>query len=214
MTNLYGETHRQVQAGQNSRPLADLIGSLVHPVLTDEERAFVTSRDFFFLASVDGEGRPTVSYKGGPPGFVRVIDASTLEFPIYDGNGMYLSAGNVAGNEQVGLLFIDFETPNRLRVQGAARLAQEGLDAFPGARLLVRVDVRHVFVNCGRYIHKHVRVAQAAHVPDAMGVQPIAAWQRIDSVQSALPPQTQAAAAKAGLISPQTYAEMVKRGEA
>ena len=62
----------------------------------------------FFLATADADGRPTCSYKGGDPGFVRVVDDRTLAFPNYDGNGMYLSMGNVAANPEVGLLFLDF----------------------------------------------------------------------------------------------------------
>lgn len=57
----------------------------------------------FFLATADAEGRPTCSYKGGDPGFVQVLDPHTVVFPNYDGNGMYLSAGNVLVNGEVGM---------------------------------------------------------------------------------------------------------------
>ena len=72
----------------------------------------------FFLSTIDPAGRPTVSYKGGDPGFVRVLDRTTVAFPCYDGNGMFFSMGNLLGNVQVGLLFINFEKPHRLRLQG------------------------------------------------------------------------------------------------
>ena len=76
----------------------------------------------FFLATVDPDaGRPAY-YKGGDPGFVKVIDDVTLAFPCYDGNGMYLSMGNVASDGRVGMLFIDFEHPKRMRVEGTASL--------------------------------------------------------------------------------------------
>ncbi len=74
----------------------------------------------FFLATADSEGWPQCSYKGGEPGFVRVLDETTLAFPSYDGNGMYLSAGNVIVNPAVGLLFVDFEVGTRLRLNGVA----------------------------------------------------------------------------------------------
>ena len=85
-------------------------------------RRSIESRDMFFLSTIDHQGRPTVSYKGGDPGFVRVIDNKTIAFPCYDGNGMFYSMGNLMGNGQVGMLFIDFEKPHRLRLQGIANV--------------------------------------------------------------------------------------------
>ena len=95
-----------------------------HVAFTDDDRAFIECRPMFFLATADAEGRPDCSYKGGRPGFVRVIDPDTLAFPSYDGNGMFKSLGNVLVNPQVGLLFIDFESPKRLRVNGRAHCAR------------------------------------------------------------------------------------------
>ena len=74
----------------------------------------------FFLATCDADGNPQCSYKGGDPGFVRVVDDRTLAFPVYDGNGMFLSLGNIRAHANVGMLFIDFEHPNRVRVNGVA----------------------------------------------------------------------------------------------
>lgn len=74
----------------------------------------------FFLATADAQGRPSCSYKGGEPGFVRVLDEQTLAFPRYDGNGMFLSLGNALENPHVGLLFIDFVRARRLRFNGEA----------------------------------------------------------------------------------------------
>jgi hypothetical protein len=78
----------------------------------------------FFIATADAEGQPDCSYKGGLPGFVRVLDERTLAIPDYDGNGMYRSWGNVLANPRVGLLFLDFENPRRIRVNGTARFAR------------------------------------------------------------------------------------------
>ncbi len=214
MTTLYGETHRAIQDRHESRRLADLLeAAIVRPALNDDDVEFLATRDFFFLATVDPGGRPTVSYKGGAPGFVRVLDMSTLLFPLYDGNGMFLSAGNIDATAQIGLLFIDFETPHRLRLQGEARLVEDGLAEFPGAALLVRATLSHVFVNCGRYIHPHVRTARARHVPDAAGHQPVPAWKRIDIVQDSLPPRDQSPSREAGAITIDEYEAMRKRGE-
>jgi uncharacterized protein len=77
--------------------------------LSERDRAFIDTRDFFFLATVDAEGQPTCSYKGGLPGFVRSHGPNELTFPLFNGNSMYLSAGNMQETAKIGLLFIDFE---------------------------------------------------------------------------------------------------------
>ena len=127
MSRLYGDIHRAMQMAFDTRTLADrLEGMIVKPEIDDVGKVFIASRDMFFLTTIDHNGRPTVSYKGGSPGFVRVLDASTLLFPSYDGNGMYLSMGNISGNPEIGMLFIDFEKPFRLRAQGRAELIVSG----------------------------------------------------------------------------------------
>ena len=144
MSRLYGEQHRELQDRFQSRKMADRIEQVaLKTEIGEEEKAFIESRDFFFLSTVDHQGRPTVSHKGGDPGFVKVLDAGTLMFPSYDGNGMYLSMGNIAANAQVGFLFIDFERPFRLRAQGTAELSQapELLAHFKEADLVVRVAI-------------------------------------------------------------------------
>ena len=110
----------------------------------------------FFLSTIDHTGRPTVSYKGGMAGFVRVLDANTLIFPSYDGNGMYLSMGNISGNPEIGMLFMDFEKPFRLRAQGKAELIVSGpeVEAFKDAEMAVKVAIHEVWMNCPRYIHR------------------------------------------------------------
>ena len=150
MSLLYGERHRAYQDMHDTRRVADAIEQVaVHEEISDMDKAFMESRDMFFLSTIDHEGRPTVSYKGGDPGFVRVIDARTLAFPLFDGNGMFFSAGNVAGNAKVGLLFIDFETPNRLRVQGEASIDENDplLMDFVEALQVVRVRVEALWPN-------------------------------------------------------------------
>ncbi|MBX5463577.1 MAG: pyridoxamine 5'-phosphate oxidase family protein [Steroidobacteraceae bacterium] len=200
MSELYGETHRAFQDAHGTRPLADRLESLAHSTFEPNDRAFIEGVTFFFLSTVDARGRPTVNYKGGPPGFVRVVGPAELVFPVYDGNGMYLSLGNIAASSQVGLLFIDFESPRRLRVQGTARVApvDELPGQFPGAQHLVRITASQVFVNCGRYIHKLESKKLSPHVPDAAGRQPFPAWKRIDVIADALPEADQARVARAG----------------
>lgn len=131
---------------------------------------------------------PTVNYKGGAPGFVQIPDPKRIVFPNYDGNGMFLSMANAEQTAKVGLLFMDFETPHLVRVQGTASVSHEATDIarFPGANMVVTMAVESCFLNCGRYIHKHLRVETSKYVPDANGKQPFPAWKRIDVVQPAL----------------------------
>lgn len=212
----YTEAQRAMQARQGHTKLADTVqNAIVWDVVEGPNVDFIESRDFFFLATVDSRGRPTVSYKGGPPGVVHVVDPKTLVFPIYDGNGMYLSAANAGETGQVGLLFIDFETPNRVRVQGRASVSHDDpeLARYPGAKMLVRVAVDHCFLNCARYIHKHSRVEASPYVPDAEGRQPHPSWKRIDLVQDSLSEEERRRTAESGgVIDMDGYAEKLSKG--
>ncbi len=146
--NTYHVGMRQLQDRFGSRLLADRLDErLGRNKFTAEDRAFIESRSMFFLASADAEGQPDCSYKGGDPGFVRITADDELAFPSYDGNGMFRSLGNVLVNAAVGLLFIDFESPRRLRVNGVARIADDDdlLGVFTGAQLVVRVRAQRVF---------------------------------------------------------------------
>ena len=104
-------------------------------VIDADDKAFIESLDMFFLATADDQGRPNCSYEGGEPGFVRVLDEHTVAFPNYDGNGMYLSTGNVLANPNVGMLFISFERGRRLRLNGLASIDEhnELLSGYPEA---------------------------------------------------------------------------------
>jgi uncharacterized protein len=192
MPAFYTDGQRAMQEQFQTTKMADLLQqAIVHAEVQDAERAFIESRDMFFLATVDPQGQPTCSYKGGDPGFVKVVDPRTIAFPIYDGNGMFLSLGNLMTTAKVGMLFIDFETPHRLRVQGVASVDRHDplLGWYAGADALVRVAVSAIFVNCTRYVHKYQRVAASHYVPRAGCEPPFAEWKRIDQVQEALPPR-------------------------
>jgi hypothetical protein len=183
MTELYHDGNRQLQDRFDTRRLADRIDDrLVHDQITPHDAAFIAARDMFFLATADEEGRPNCSYKGGDPGFVRVVDERTLAFPSYNGNGMYLSMGNVVANPHVGMLFIDFERGNRMRVNGIASVDgdDEFMSAYPEAQLVVRVAVREVFPNCPRYIHRYQRVGSSVFVPREGCETPVPAWKLSD----------------------------------
>jgi len=214
----YSDSQKKMQERFQSRALADRVeAQIVADELEDMHIGFIASRDFFFLSTVNGSGEPTVSYKGGNVGTLTVVDSKTIVFPAYDGNGMFLSVGNIDDTAKIGLLFIDFETPNRIRVQATAKLLHnsELMDKYPGAIALVHATVDKVFLNCARYIHKHQRVeATNKYVPDAKGAQPHPAWKRIDEVQDALPPEEQELTRlHGGTITTEQYGEKLMKGE-
>jgi predicted pyridoxine 5'-phosphate oxidase superfamily flavin-nucleotide-binding protein len=161
---VFNEGSRQLQDRFDTRAKADR--SQYRVAFTEEDRAFIERCCFFFLATVDSDGSPDCSYKGGRPGFVRVVEEDTLAFPNYDGNGQYRSLGNVLVHPQVGLLFIDFEQPGRRRVNGLASLHYDDplLAEYPGAQLIVRVKATDIFGNCPRYVP---RMRLLEHSPNA-----------------------------------------------
>lgn len=190
MSDLFHDQGRTLQDRFDTRRLADRIEErLVADRLDDEDRAFVEHADMFFLATVDHRGYPTCSYKGGDPGFVRALDDRTIVFPNYDGNGMYLSMGNLDRDGKVGLLFIDFEHPSRLRIHGDASIdtADPLMSTFPEAQFVVRVRVREVFPNCPRYIHRYALVERSRFVPHAGVRTPVPDWKRSDWAVDVLP---------------------------
>jgi len=190
MTSMFHEKSRALQDHFDTRRVADRIeGLLVNNEIGEDDQRFIEQLDMFFLATADEEGRPSCSYKGGAPGFVRVVDVRTLAFPSYDGNGMYLSMGNVSANPNVGMLFIDFERGSRLRVNGTASIGENDplMSDYPEAQLIVRVSVREVLPNCSRYIHKMKRVEASAFVPQAGCETPVPNWKRSEWARDALP---------------------------
>jgi hypothetical protein len=176
--SLYHEGSRQLQDRFDTRRLADRIEDrIVRDRIDDDDRAFIEARDMFFIATVDAEGQPQCSYKGGDPGFVRVLDGRTIAFPVYDGNGMYLTAGNLLLTKKVGLLFIDFEGRKRVRLSGAASVDDGDplLADYPEAQLIVRVAVTEVWPNCPRF------------VPKAECETPVPKWKQNDWAHDVLP---------------------------
>jgi predicted pyridoxine 5'-phosphate oxidase superfamily flavin-nucleotide-binding protein len=217
MSRLYGAQQRALQDRFDTRRIADKIEALaVQPALSERDSAFIHSRDMFWLSTLDEQGRPTVSYKGGDPGFVRVADSNTLVFPLYDGNGMFYSAGNIAATHKVGLLFMDFERPNRLRLQGQATVSESDplMSSFKEALLLVRVQVTEVWPNCPRYVHRLRKDMPSRYVPRAACPTPLAGWKRIDLLQQDLPAPDQGRAAReGGVISIEDWFGKVAQGD-
>ena len=189
MTRDYHRGQVELQEQFDTRRLADVLAEVTTTEISDDLRRFIEARDMFFLATADAEGRPECSYKGGDPGFVRVVDPSTVVFPVYDGNGMFLSAGNLAVNPQVGMLFVDFSNGTRLRLNGRATIEHDGalIATYPGAKFVVRVTAEAVFANCRRYVHRYELVARSPFVPSASHEAPVPDWKVGPWIGDALP---------------------------
>ncbi|HEV8396388.1 MAG TPA: pyridoxamine 5'-phosphate oxidase family protein [Vicinamibacterales bacterium] len=190
MPLFYLPATRALQDRFDTRRLADRVAEVtVHDRFTPQDRAFLERLDMFFLATVDATGQPTCSYKGGDPGFVTIVDDETLAFPNYDGNGMYLSMGNVDATQRVGLLFIDLENQRRMRVDGTAELRHDDplLARYPSAQFVVRVHAERIYPNCPRYIHKYQLVERSPFVPRVGTSPPIPGWKQTEWARDVLP---------------------------
>jgi predicted pyridoxine 5'-phosphate oxidase superfamily flavin-nucleotide-binding protein len=189
----YHKAQRELQDAFGSRALADrLEEKLGRDRFNDDDAAFVASLPFFFVATADAEGRPDCSFKGGPPGFVRVAAPDLLVFPDYDGNGMFKSLGNIVANPHVGLLFIGMgDAPRRLRVNGRAEVVREdpAIAAMPGAQLLVKVTPEAIFPNCPRYIPKLALVEPSPYLPEADAAPLEPKWKAFSIFADVVPPR-------------------------
>jgi predicted pyridoxine 5'-phosphate oxidase superfamily flavin-nucleotide-binding protein len=190
-SRLFHAGSRELQDAFGSRRLADRLEQVtLRRAFSAEDRAFIEGASFFFLATADAEGRPDCSFKGGPPGFVRVTAPDELAFPDYDGNGMFKSLGNILVNPAVGLLFIAMgEKPRRLRVNGTATVARDDrlLAAMTGAQLVVRVRARAIFPNCPRYIPGPDGTSVYCPRPGVAPVEP--AWKGFPEFRDVVPPR-------------------------
>lgn len=193
MTIMYHDGNRRLQDQFDSRRIADrLEEKLTRTAFTDDDKAFIESMPYFFLATADGEGRPDSSFKGGPPGFVRVTGPNELAFPDYDGNGMFKSLGNLTVNGHVGLLFIAMHgKPKRLRVNGMAQVTRDDplLATTLGAQLMVRVTARAIFPNCPRYIPDMQLSGPSIYTPQPQCEPPEPAWKGFDAFKDVVHPR-------------------------
>jgi uncharacterized protein len=188
----YNAGSRQLQDTFGTRALADRLEDVnLRTAFNDADRAFIESMDMLFLATADEHGHPQCSYKGGDPGFVRVVGERQLAIPNYDGNGMYLSWGNIAVNPHVGLLFIDFTAQRRMRVNGTASInpGDSLLSSFPEAQFVVRITATEIFPNCPRYIHRMELVERSKFVPRAGIETPEPGWKSAEWAKDVVPPR-------------------------
>lgn len=170
MTNRFADiaftpTVKAVQERQGSRTAyarGEDNPEMYHHFLTDNEAAFVGARDSVYMATVGETGWPYIQHRGGPPGFVRVLDKSTLGFADFRGNRQYISVGNLLSDDRVSMFFMDYPNKTRLKLLGRARAV--GLDdtetlaklAVPGYRGAVErgllITVEAFEWNCPQHI--------------------------------------------------------------
>lgn len=190
---MYHNGNRELQALFGSTALADrLVDRLRHSTFTEDDKAFIESLEYFFLATATPVGQPDCSFKGGPPGFVRILAPDLLVWPDYDGNGMFKSLGNIAVNPSVGLLFISMgERPKRLRVNGTAQVVLDDplMQDFSGAQAIIRVTPIDIFPNCPRYIPNAAEATPSVYTPqpDAPPIEP--KWKSMDMFRDVVPPR-------------------------
>ena len=168
--DVYHAGQRALQDRFDTRRLADRLEEITyHHAFSDDDKDVIESAPFFFLATVGEDGFPDVSYKGGMPGFARCISDTELEFASYDGNGQFRTLGNILSDPHVSLLFINFEQPGRLRIQGTATLSDD---------LIVTVTVSCIWPNCPRYVHKMQAIEFSPHAPRPDYEPPDAEWKQ------------------------------------
>ncbi len=185
----YHDGNRQFQDRFDTRRLADHLTGRVTETIGESQKEFIEKADMFFLATCDHRGLPTCSYKGGDPGFVRVLDERWLAFPNYDGNGKFQSMGNLLKNPNVGMLFVDFEGQQRLRLQGIATILDDDelLSQYPEAQFMIRVQATEVYTNCPRYVHKYQLVERSVFVPRQGLETPVPEYKKREDLQEFLP---------------------------
>jgi predicted pyridoxine 5'-phosphate oxidase superfamily flavin-nucleotide-binding protein len=197
---LYHEGNRHLQDEFESRRIADRLEQrTAHTQFNAGDAEIIENAAFFFLATADREGRPDVSFKGGSPGFARVAGPNELVFPDYDGNGMFKSLGNIAVNPNVGLLFIDFERPSRMRVNGTAVVRRDDplMELTVGAQMIVRVAPRAIFPNCPRYIPRMELIEPSIYAPKSGAVPVEPAWKSFPVFKDAVHPRQKTATGEA-----------------
>jgi predicted pyridoxine 5'-phosphate oxidase superfamily flavin-nucleotide-binding protein len=193
MSLLYHDGNRTLQDRFDSRRISDrLEEKLTRTAFSADDKAFIESCAYFFVATADAQGRPDCSFKGGPPGFVRITAGNELAFPDYDGNGMFKSLGNLVVNANIGLLFIAMhDKPRRLRINGTAKVSDSDplLAETVGAQLIVRVTARAIFPNCPRYIPDMQMTGPSIYTPQRNCEPPEPAWKGFDIFKDAVHPR-------------------------
>ncbi|MGI9434782.1 MAG: pyridoxamine 5'-phosphate oxidase family protein [Geminicoccaceae bacterium] len=193
---MFGEGSRALQDRYNARKVADMItGATVVSNFDNDQfgyRSFIEDATYFFLATSSG-GNTDCSFKGGPKGFVRIVAPNKLIFPDYDGTRMYKSLGNIIDNPNIGMLFMRFESEDgnrylRVRINGIATLHDKhpALADCPGAKRIIEVETRQIYLNCPRYVPHMKSVEDSPYIPEKGREQPVPPWKMKPGIVEAL----------------------------
>ena len=148
-----------------------IVGAPERDPLSQAEAEFIASRDSFYLGSISESGWPYIQHRGGPTGFLRVINETTLVFADYKGNRQLLSTGNVSVNDRVALFLMDYKNRERLKILGHARVEDARLHPELVAQVsdanmrssverLVFINVVSFDWNCPKYITPRYSAAE------------------------------------------------------
>ena len=184
----YHDGQRELQDSFDSRRIADRLDQVTYSSeLAESHRAFIERAEMFFLATAGPDGQPDCSFKGGRAGFVRVLSPTELAWPDYDGNGQFRSLGNLRVNPRAGLLFVDWERPSRLRVNGVVTMSADDVLLAERAQLVIRLAVQQVFPNCPRYIPRMQMLEPSPYSPSPNHAPPRPGWKDDPRFRDALP---------------------------
>lgn len=141
--------------------------------VTADLEAFLAERDSFYLGTASADGRPYIQHRGGPPGFLKVLNEKTLAFADYSGNRQYISVGNLTENDQAFLFLMDYANQRRVKIWGRAKFVEDDadllerlLEASYGARpeRAIVFEVEAWDVNCPQHIRPRYTEEQIAAV--------------------------------------------------
>lgn len=162
---LFSPAAKALQSRNGSRATYERIAQsgASHDSLSENEVGFIAERDSFYMATVSPDGWPYIQHRGGPVGFLKVLDPKTLAFADYSGNRQYISAGNIAENDRVALFLMDYPNQTRLKILGHARILEPGIDPALDRAIsdppekseierIFRVDLVAFDWNCPQYI--------------------------------------------------------------
>ena len=142
-------------------------------VVTPELQAFLAELDMFYLGTANAEGQPYIQYRGGSPGFLRVVDSKTLGFGDFAGNRQYITLGNIAENPKAFIFLMDYARSRRIKLWGKLRIVEgdhellEKLrdDSYPGkVERAMLFEIEAWDVNCPQHIHRRFSQTQIAPV--------------------------------------------------
>ena len=167
----YTPSVRASQRRYGGRDLGGTADSSGSPAaLGHREREFIAARNSFYLATVSATGWPHVQHRGGPAGFLRVLDASTLAFADYSGNRQYVSVGNLAANDRVALILVDYPQQRRLKILAQvevidraavdAELSEKMQPLGADVERILRLRIAAFDWNCSRHITPRYTAAE------------------------------------------------------